>query len=74
MAEWKRDKIFTYMARKGKKVDIILASLILVAALGIWAELFFEDPFHHLFNFSSPFHEHGSLGAKLKQIFLFWLD
>jgi len=57
MAEWKRDKIFTFLARQGKKVDIILASLILVAALGIWSELIWEDPLHHLFQFTSPFLE-----------------
>lgn len=74
MAEWKRDTIFSFLARKGKKVDIILASLILIAALGIWSELFFEDPLHHLFSFTSPFHEHVGFFSRLKEVFLFWLD
>lgn len=74
MAEWKREKIFTYLARKGKKVDIILASLILLAALGIWSELIWEDPMHHLFSFTSPFHEHVGFFSRLKEVFLFWLD
>ena len=74
MAEWKREKIFSFLARKGKSVDIILASFILLAALGIWSELIWEDPLHHLFSFSSPFHEHVGFFARLKEVFLFWLD
>lgn len=74
MAEWKRDTIFSYMAHKGKKVDIILAILILLAAFGIWTELFFEDPLHHLFNFASPFHEHLGFWPKLKEVFLPWVN
>lgn len=74
VAEWKRDKIFSFLARKGKKVDIILASFILFAALGIWSELVWEDPLHHLFSFTSPFHEHVGFFPRLKEVFLFWLD